>query len=152
MIDLELRLLGRGWLEARLTGSGQDVSVLASYLGNAPAELAGAVLLLLAGSPSSRCVWQDEPGSSRWLFEREGDRIHLMMRVFPDAFSHRDDECGKLIFQGEDTLRRFASRLRQELQYFLATLGAEEFEREWGHPFPFAEYQRLEQWLADTRS
>ena len=148
MFSLELRLLGRGSLEARLTALDQEASVLASFLSDAPAELASAVLLLLEGASSARCAWQDEPGEYRWLFEREADLLRLTLRAFPDNYSRQDDRHGVLLFQSEDRLRRFASRLRQELHYFLVTIGADGYERHWGHPFPTREYQRLEHWLS----
>jgi hypothetical protein len=148
MFDFELRLAHTGCIEARLSSPEQEVFVSATPLSDAPADLTRAILLLLEGSPEARCSWQEEPGEYRWLFTRQGGVVRLTVLDFPDAFSRQDDLRGECLFMGECELQWFASRLQQQFHYFLATLGAEDYQREWRYPFPAAELHRLQELLS----
>lgn len=145
------RLTGRGWSETTLTDGNRSVSVRASYLSDALADLSEVVLALLRGADHARCRFADEPGEHRWLFERRGERLAVTIRRFPTTFSTAPDEAGTVIFAAEGTLRRFAVQVSNQLQALLERHGAEGYQALWNHPFPARVYEHLAAGIRATR-
>ena len=116
-----------------------------SVLSDALGDLTRGVASLLQGTDRLSVSWQDEPGEWRWLLIRHADRLSIRIVRFEETFSHRRDEEGVPIFQRACRLADFAGQLKSELQRLLDELGPEGYHKQWGRPFPCAEYETLDQ-------
>ena len=74
-------------------------------------ELLAAFVTILQDTSESHCRWLTEPGENRWLFQREGDLLHLTILSFPDFAQHQPDEAGTLEFTTTCELAYFARKL-----------------------------------------
>jgi hypothetical protein len=70
--------------EASLSDGMNEVYLSASHILCDPMrELLAAVVRLFYYAGESRCQWFDEPGADCWLFQRDGDLLHI---TIPDAW------------------------------------------------------------------
>lgn len=148
-------LTGSGWAYGSLT-VGEKVARLewCSYLSDALADFARAVLALLHGADQATCDWYDEPGGLRWRFTRQGERVHVNAIAFRvNAYSeHPADEEGTLKDLGTCTLVELATALHDGMRAVLGTWGVEGYRRKWNlYDFPLSEYEQLETLLHDIQ-
>jgi hypothetical protein len=92
------RLAGPGWIEAGIYDGVNHTFPTASYLSDAPADLARAAISLLEGAEEATCSWEEEPGEFRWIFEREGEELTLRILWFEDQYDRDPDDPGELRF------------------------------------------------------
>jgi hypothetical protein len=137
------RIVGRGWSEASLSDGLTGITVTASYLSDALAEMTDAVLTLLRGASHASCRFAEEPGEYRWIFERQHDNLMVVIRRFDDTFASEPDEAGQLIFSVEGKLKRLAVQLSNQLGELLERHGADGYRDLWGYDFPMLGYEKL---------
>lgn len=145
-------LTGRGWIETSLSDNRHQLTFTASYLSDAVADLVWIVLSLLKGAETGRCDWQQEPGEYRWLFSRQDEQVEIRILWFPETFSHRSDEQGDCVLVLTCSLLKFATKIHKQLHQLHLLWGQEGYERQWGYPFPKAEWQQLRALLSSARS
>lgn len=118
---------------------------------DAAGDLLRAVIALLQGWETARCVWEDEPGQYRWLFHRRDDLVDIRILRFGVTFSTAQDEDGATVFITMQPLSKFAQKVYSALRRILREVGAEEYERPWGQAFPQAPYDTLRDLLRERR-
>ena len=78
MINFSCKLFGRGWIETTLITEDSKIEIIASYLSDAPNDLIITLALLLEGENETECLWQDEPGEYRWVFEKQNKANYML--------------------------------------------------------------------------
>jgi hypothetical protein len=144
-------LTGAGWADGSLA-IGEKVARprRCSYLSDALADFARAVLALLRGADQAACNWYDEPGTLGWRFTRHGQRVHVNAIAFGETFNKRPDDEGIRNELGTCTLVELATAVRDGMQDVLETWGLEGYREKWDlYDFPLAEYEQLETLLRD---
>jgi hypothetical protein len=150
-LTLWIDLPEHGCLTARIAAEGRALSMMASYLSNAPADLLEGVIALVSGFERATVSWQEEPGEYRWRLTRSGDRVQVAILWFGRNFSRRLDAAGETLFEAECGLRRLATQVKGPMHRLLNALGPEEYARRWRHPFPMAAFERLSAWIAERK-
>lgn len=143
-MELVYRLTGTGWSEAWIADGDAAATVTASYLSDALGNLLAAVVALLDGAAEARCSWDEEPGEFRWLFAREGGRVHLRILGFRELWGDEPDERGTVVFETRQDLRVLAAAVASAAERVLAEHGEEGYLAKWvDAPFPTALLGRL---------
>jgi hypothetical protein len=75
--------------------------LLVSDLIDPLSSLASAAVALARGAEYSTAEWVEEPGTYRWLFQRDGDRLTIRILYFRGMFSQLPDHKGELAFTAE---------------------------------------------------
>ena len=145
-------LTGKGWIETSLSDNMNHLTLTTSYLSDSVTDLLWIVLSLLKGAEEGRCVWQQEPGEYRWLFSRQDEKIEIRILRFQETFSRQSDEQGECLLVLTCSLLKFATKIHKQLHQLLLLWGEEGYQREWGYPFPKAEWQQLKALLSSARS
>ncbi len=139
-------LLEHGWAKAQVASSEKVQPLSASYLSDALGDLTRSVIRLFCATELETiiCSWQEEPGEFRWIMRRPGENIGLQIRLFDDAFTHRRDEEGEILFETRCSLLRMATQVQSQLYHVLMEFGEEGYLLRWvTYPFPMSEYQQL---------
>jgi len=142
MFDFTFRLFGSGWLEAELTGDGQELSIQASHLSDAPADLLISVNQLLNGRPEATCCWQEEPGAYQWVLTKEGRDVFIKLYWYDKSFPKYSDKA-PVVFSGRDEMIRFARCILRAFSTRALGVSASEYQKMWGYGYPEAELSRL---------
>lgn len=141
------RLTGLGWSEATISDGQASVTLTASYLSDALANLIEALIALLGGAEQAIVSWDEEPGEYRWVFTRSDDQVHLRLTALgiTDADSDEDesDESDEsegqavLVFETRQRLVAFAAAVAEGAAQVLADQGEEKYLKRWDqHPVP----------------
>jgi len=141
LIEISLKLTGRGWLEAILKGDDAESIISASYLSDAPSDLIKSVILLLEGVKESKCEWQIEPGEYRWLLKKESDFVHIQIVLLNQSFS--GNSKGQVVFIGTGDLLEFALSIMRGFSRIALEYPADDYMNLWGHEFPVEALGRL---------
>jgi hypothetical protein len=146
MLRLELHA---GWLDCTFAAIDPPVVITASYLSDAPEDLAAAVVALLRGAPTASATWAEEPGEHRWRFTRlDAEQVRVCVYAFPRLWGTRPDEEGEVLVDVRVRLRTFAGALLAELQRWERELGEAGYAEAWGeYPFPTPRLRQLRQLL-----
>src|SRR5262245_5924463 len=116
-VEISYQLVGLGWSECTVQVDDAKVTVTASYLSDALADLVSAVSAALRGHPRPTASVEEEPGEFRWIFEPTPDgKVLIRILEFKELWAQRPDEEGKEIFSARCGLRTFAGALLSELQ------------------------------------
>lgn len=143
MLDLSLSLFGRGWVQAKLNNSEDDILVESSYLSDGVKDLLASVVVLLKGNNSSVCRWRNEPGELRWLFEIHKSTVIITIASFERSFSRLNNNQGKVIFTANEDLLRFSRVLSREMESLNNIPGDKSYKEIWGYEFPYRELEDL---------
>jgi hypothetical protein len=148
-VSFAYHLVGRGWAECTVAIAERHATMTASYLSDAFGDLLGAVIRVVEGQPEAMASFAEEPGEYRWrFFRKEPDRVLIRVLDFPELWSDRPDEEGKILIEAECRLRTFAGAVLSESQRLLAKHGREGYLGMWHqHEFPVDKQERLRQLL-----
>jgi len=135
--------LDAGWCSVTVSAGGQSLPMDVSFLSDGLGDLTERAVRVLRGLERARCCWADEPGEYRWVLARRGEQLRIRVLGFAREFSQLDDEQGKLLFETECDLLRFASQWKGQLHQLLNTLGPEGYRLKWRHDFPLEEFEQL---------
>ena len=148
-MEFTYRLTGAGWSEARLADGSSSVTLAASYVGDALGGLLKAVAALLEGAQHARCSWAQEPGESRWIFDRAGSEVRLLVLAFHHAEFPEPDDTGRAVFESAGSLREMAEAIAGGAQEVLDEYGEDGYLEVWGeHPFPVGQLELIQAHLA----
>jgi hypothetical protein len=153
--ELTYKLIGSGWADARVFADGCGVSMIISYLSDAPGDMMRAVIALFNQPDGGRVQfsWEDEPGEYRWIIDRIGDTVTLTIIKFDDCFSRQDDHKGELLIETECTLVRLATQVRGQLRQIYNEHGLEGYREKWRtHSFPLDELNLLTKLIVDAKN
>ena len=140
MINFSCKLIGHGWIEVNLASEENEVTMIASYLSNAPYELIITLALLSEGIiDETMFLWKDEPGEYRWMFKNQNDFLELKV-LHLQAFSNKNDQ---IIFIGKENLGRFVHRVLREFNAIKKNYSTDDYKNLWGHEFPLDALNRL---------
>jgi hypothetical protein len=138
-------LTGSGWSEGHLGLGGRWITMTASYLGDALGELLGAVLALCDGAEHARVSWDEEPGEYRWLFDRDGDDVHVRVLWFDDLWNELPDDRGEERLAGTVALASLAEAVASGARKALDRYGEQGYREKWPeHDFPTAALTAIE--------
>lgn len=156
MIEIRYRLVGTGWAECRVADVDKSVTVTASYLSDALASLADAVLAMLNGAKEARASFDEEPGEYRWVFNRRGDAsdspISVWIFEFQHLWSDKADEEGELIFETSCPVIELAKAAVECLDEVKQMDGEVGYKEKWvEHDFPARTYAQLKAHLLASR-
>jgi len=147
-VSFAYHLGGAGWAECTISVDEQHVTILASYLSDALADLLDAVTRMAEGQAAAVASFAEEPGEYRWRFTRiEPDRLGIRVLEFPQLWRNRPDDEGKVLFDAECRLRTFAGAVLSESQRLFETHGLEGYLGMWRRDFPLEKQERLRQVL-----
>lgn len=132
MIDISLKLIGKGWLEANLDNGEKSYNITASSLSDGIKDFIIAIALLLEGNIMSQCSWQEEPGQYRWVFETNHSTVNIRILLFEQAFSKQENNKGQEVFLGEDSLLRLGRMVARSIQRLIDFHGEEAYQELWG--------------------
>jgi hypothetical protein len=132
-----------GSLHAVVCSGDQRLDLFASYLSDAPAELARAAITLLCGAEQASLAWADEPGEARWVLRRIDGELDVTVLRFEETFSRRPNDEGKVLFETTVRLTDFAGQVKSQLDALLTALGLKRYALAWRHPFPSPEHEQL---------
>ncbi len=134
----EFRLTGSGWAEAEIGDEASHTNLTASYLSDALGDYsctrfgAWSRVTRRLAAPGRR-----NPGEFRWTFRRNGDRVSLRLLQFDDAYEHRPDDAGRLIFETQQDTAVLARAIALGASQTLERYGEQGYEDLWGRfPFP----------------
>jgi hypothetical protein len=142
MIEFKFRLCGRGWIEAELADGDHKISISASYLTDAPADLLTAVNQLLNGRQEATCCWQEEPGAYQWVLTKEGRNVQIELRWYEKAFPKYSDNA-PVVFSGNDELVCVARHILKAFDARTLGISETEYHSIWGYEYPETELFRL---------
>ena len=136
MYGFDIKLTGRGWVEAIIYGDQKNIIIEASYLSDAIKDMIDCVVLLLLGQQTTSCRWEDEPGEFRWIFQRTGSDVNISVLRFKEEFSDEENEAGNNIFYVDFDLLFFCRKLRSTMEDLYIEYGEEGYYKEWGYEYP----------------
>jgi hypothetical protein len=87
-----LQAHGHGVGEARIADEEAHVVLPTSYLSDVLGDLLQALGILLEGSPTAECSWEEEPGEYRWVFNSSDDDVALRILAFRNSWPRRPEE------------------------------------------------------------
>lgn len=153
MLELILKHLDAGWLDVVLAHGHTHLPLRASYLGDAPAELARASIALLEGSEAASCVWLYEPGAYHWRFHCTGQPVAVQILDDPEGLSiHRRRSAWSPLYQFDCGLVAWARAVHALLASLQDSYG-EDYERRWVHySYPWVEASRLSELMLSHAS
>jgi hypothetical protein len=142
-----------GWADCTVEIDEHRVTVSASYLSNALDDLSAAVMALLRGASSATAAFAEEPGESRWQFDRESqDQVRLRIFWSLHRWEDRPHDPSVPIFEATCRLRTFAGQLLAELQRLLREFGEDGYKARWiKHEFPKNRLTELQELLANAK-
>jgi hypothetical protein len=155
MIQFSYRLKGAGWAVATIGDGQTDESFPVSYICDALGDFVAAVQSLFT-TDSAECVWELEPGQTKWRFKKRRNRLRIEVlrfnevRVAPDSSETRM-VLYRPVFSGECDILDFALQVDRELQAILDRWKLEGYEREWHQPFPDVTRRRLQEHIKVQR-
>jgi hypothetical protein len=91
-VEFSYKLTGTGWGEARIADEEAHVVLPTSYLSGVLGDLLQALGILLEGSPTAECSWEEEPGEYRWVFNSSDDDVALRILAFRNSWPRRPEE------------------------------------------------------------
>lgn len=152
--SLFYNLTGMGWAECRIVTDDADVTVTASYLSDALADLAKAVLALGNGKEIVLTAFAEEPGEFEWIFERYGaDNVIIsikdfphripLMKTLPKGFRYDPDKDSKCILEVRCSVQELIAALVSAMDNLVKEYGKAGYKRRWGFPFPTVQYNKL---------
>ncbi len=148
-MEFSYRLTGTGWSEGRLSDEHASATLTASYLGDTLGGLLKAVSALLQGTQQARCSWVQEPGESRWIFDRAGAQVRLRVLAFHDAEFPEPDDRGRVVFETTAPLLELANAVARGAQRVLDEYGKDGYRELWSaHPFPCGQLDLIQTYLA----
>lgn len=113
-ISFTFEYAGHGWARSSISDGAATYYMAPSYVLNDPLfDLVHAVVEVLTYGGTASCAWHYEPAVDRWTLRREGDRLHLAIRVgrgFPGL--DWPDEGGAVQFAATFDLWKFAAKVR----------------------------------------
>lgn len=149
-VRFAFKLTGAGWADGNLAIGQKAAGIECSYLSDALADFARAVIALLRGADQAACDWYDEPGTLGWRFTRQGQRVHVSTIAFQDTFNKRPDGEGTRNELGMCTMVELATAVRDGMKEVLDTWGLKGYRHTWQlYNFPMAEYKMLDTLVRD---
>jgi len=146
---IDYRLVGTGWSECRVASDASEVSVSASYLGDALGGLASATLKLLNGSARACCSFDEEPGEYRWVFEAASGMLSVRILEFQRLWSNAPDSEGTEIFRWSGAVLEFSAAVFVALSRVLSEEGVVGYKAKWAeHDFPLVAFRQIKEALA----
>ncbi|MGD1921495.1 MAG: hypothetical protein ACFCAD_22960 [Pleurocapsa sp.] len=149
-VFIQYNLTGRGWAECILEIDDQKITVTASYLSDALADLLDAVVSIVRGANEARAKFQEEPGEYRWIFTRlPPDKLRICILWFSNTFiSTKLDIEGEKAFETECRIRTFAEAILSASQRVLEVNGIEGYQEKWvNYKFPIQLQAKLKKAL-----
>jgi len=143
LINITIKISGRGWIEFKITDSVVDIGIAASYISDAPQNFISCINSLVEGAASASCRIQSEPMEFRIIFSHADSNMSIKILEFDQSFSRMPDQSGRLVFEGTDDLIRFAKRIIQQFNGLKAIYGMDGYQETWGYPFPDKQLNRL---------
>jgi hypothetical protein len=142
-VEFSYKLTGTGWGEARIADEEAHVVLPTSYLSDVLGDLLQALGILLEGSPTAECSWEEEPGEYRWVFNSSDDDVALRILAFRNSWPRRPEEEGEVVVATVGPLRDIADAIVTGAAAVLDEYGEDEYQRRWvQYPFP-AEMRRF---------
>lgn len=108
-IRFAYELVGIDWSRATLVEGEHQITPISSYLSNSLGVLTETVVALLQSANRMTVAWAQAPGEYRWILEKYQDRLRRRILWFDETFSLKLDEQGKLLFETDSELLRFAT-------------------------------------------
>lgn len=143
MIEINIKISGRGWIEFKITDFAVDIGIAASYISDAPQDFISCINSLIEGAASATCRIQSEPTEYRIVFSHGDSNMSMMILEFDQSFSRMPDQSGRIVFKGTEDLIRFTKRIIQQFNSLKATYGMDRYQETWGYPFPDNQLNRL---------
>ena len=147
-----LRLDGIGFMQMVATADDQHVERSSSYIFDGVEATGSALVALARGATAVRFSWFDEPGEYRWVVNRDGEEVRVVLREFPDWSPRRVDEQGEAVLETRCDLLRFLTQFRGQLQQLRNDHPGPEFERLWHNPFPDRKLAQLTEAITQLKS
>ena len=152
-IDFTFEYRRHGWATAMISDDVREYAMDPSYVPTDPLfELLHALVDVLRYGGEARCIWEYEPAQDRWIFQRDGDRLHITILGFRRGFTSRNwpDARGEVNFSTTCDLWQFAAKVR------LATSRLPNLTREQDYYRPAlvredAEYRALGEFLEEHK-
>lgn len=129
MINLSIKIVGKGWAEATINDGEKEVMIIASYLSDGLKNLILSVAVLFEGAFNSSFAWQDEPGEFQWFLSREDDSLLLKIINHERNFAPMDVNNGQVIFESREKLSRFSHRILNEFEKLRLELGERGYKK-----------------------
>lgn len=148
-VFVQYNLTGRGWSECIVEINDRRITVTASYLSDALADLLDAVASIARGANEARAKFEEEPGEYRWIFTRlPPDKLRICILWFGNTFSTKLDTEGEKVFEIECRLRTFAGAILSASQRVLEVNRIEGYKQKWvNHKFPIQLQAKLKKAL-----
>lgn len=144
-VCFEYQLIGSGWAQLELTINQQYISIYASYLHDALADVLQATLSLLDGQQQAKAYVRDEPNEYRWCFSVNGQQLTITVWQFDQCWSNKANDKGNLLFQETCRLHTFAGALLAACQKLSTVYSPEAYRKIWkNHDLPVQLIQQLQ--------
>jgi hypothetical protein len=144
MIDFACELVAQGWMRWTFKSDENEVTIHASYLSDAPLYFVNSLISICESlSKDSVCIWQDEPGEFRLVFERKEDTLSLRILRLEKNFSKSDNEQAEVLFTCSEKIRKFVRLVLREFEKLRLVHAGEKYKDLWQHDFPTQAISRL---------
>jgi hypothetical protein len=145
-LKLSWSLRGVGSAEFTWWPAGEEpVRIFTTYLGDALSDLVEAGIALGLGTRTAFVTLLGEPVGYRIFFSGDEKTIRAEIVRFDDPTSGEDAwNHGKVRWTGSVSRTVLITAIRDMVSEVLRQHDPDEYEREWGYPFPVDRYEMLE--------
>jgi hypothetical protein len=148
----EIELLDHGWARLNARQGDMRAQILASYRHDSLAETIEALTRLTEGADERLVTYLDDGCGTQWRLVRKGDRCCYEWVFFQEPFLPNRRAIETRLGCGEEALARVIRAVYAAMTALLNQHGADEYARQWRHPFPADEMKRLQESLARGRA
>jgi hypothetical protein len=151
MLSVKYQLMDLAGAELIISDGTYRAAVEISYFSDPLRDLARAVIALLEGAWRFQFTQFFEPSEYHWTLIRRDGKVTIRIRRFRSEEQFRNPkDHGKKHLVAEGNLHDLARAVLDQLNELYATLGPEEYAKQWvDYDFPLAERARLSALLAE---
>jgi hypothetical protein len=143
LIDLSIKLVGRGWAEATISDGEIETKIISSYLSDGLKELILSFTIIFEGAINTSFSWQNEPGEFQWFLSIESDYISIKIIIHEKNFNLKNINKGKVIFESKEKMNRIGHRILNEFEKLRLEFGEQGYKTCWTYDYPSKELNRL---------
>lgn len=136
--------LHSGWLDMSLQKEDQETVINASFLSDAVSDFVMAVVLMCEGSSERTLIWMNEPGETKWIFNRTEQEVFVKViySLYNERTMVKDDE---VLFQANVSLIRLGREVLRAMNRLKLEYPGSNYQSVWHQDYLFPEntIQRL---------